>query len=280
MISATTLSNYNNPTVGLQSLGETEPPTVQASAVSTPPSIQLAAAKADSAQADLAAITSNSSLPQMLDTVVSMLQNLMKMIQGLLVGPNTSDREPSAIPTLNPGMPSEEPPTVIPVAPFNPTPQTITVPPTKTGTTNNSVANDSAQTTSTKSTQDTQGTAKTRATRTKATKGAKRRKSAKNSMNGQGQFLWKPKSEKDGKLAVLLPKQYTGKVASVEVLSPDGQQKLAQGKASGVGNGDREHFRFNSPGEAFPDGSIVFVTLKDGSTSQVEIKNTSARFTR
>jgi hypothetical protein len=213
----------------------------------------------------------------MLDTVVSMLQNLMKMIQGLLVGPNTTDKDPTAAPGSIPGMPWEEPPTVIPVGPLNSTPQTITVPPTETGTANNSTVNNSTETDSSKT---TQGSTTKGTKRTRAAKGTKRRKSSKSSINGRGQFLWKPKSEKDGKLAVLLPKQYTGKVASVEVFSPDGQQKLAQGKASGVGNGDREHFRFSSSGDAFPDGSVVVVTLKDGSTCQVEIKNTAARFTR
>jgi hypothetical protein len=275
MISATNLQPFQSTPVRTESLGETKTTTTQSSSLATSPILQI-----PRVETELSATTTNTSLPQMLDTVVTMLQNLMKMIQGLLVGPNTTDKDPTAIPTPNSGMPSEEPPTVIPVGSLNTTPQTITVPPTESGATSNSAVYNSTQSTSNKTTRDTQGATATGTQRTRAAKGTKRRKSSKSSINGRGQFLWKPKSEKDGKLAVLLPKQYTGKVASLEVLSPDGQQKLAQGKASGVGNGDREHFRFSSSGDAFPDGSIVLVTLKDGSTRQVEIKNTSARFTR
>jgi hypothetical protein len=95
-----------------------------------------------------------------------------------------------------------------------------------------------------------------------------------------GEFLWKPASDKDGKLAILLPKGLTGKVKGVQVLSPDGTSVLAKGKYSGNGNGDREHFRFNKPGSAFPDGAIVVITMEDGTKQQVTIKETSNRTTR
>ena len=268
MISATNLANFNAATVGLESPSETKTPTASTQLVagSVSPDIQLAAAKAQSEAA-----APNTSLTQMLDTVVLMLQNLMKMIQGLIVSPGASDKTPAATPAPATGMPAEEPATIIPVSQQDTAPQTPTAAPAENKTT---------QTSNTKTSQDVEASGSAGKVRAKPAKGAKRRKSRKNSINGRGQFLWKPKSEKDGKLAILLPKQYTGKVASVQVLGPDGQQKLAQGRPSGVGNENREHFRFNSPGEAFPDGSIVLVTLKDGSTREVAINNTAARFTR
>jgi hypothetical protein len=94
------------------------------------------------------------------------------------------------------------------------------------------------------------------------------------------EFLWKPVSEKDGKLAVVLPKALTGKVKSVKILSADKTKTLATGKFSGVGNGDREHFRFGKAGSGYPDGAIVVITLEDGSKRNVVIKDTAARFTR
>ena len=95
-----------------------------------------------------------------------------------------------------------------------------------------------------------------------------------------GEFLWKPASDKDGKLAILLPKGLTGKVKGVQVLSPDGTSVLAKGKYAGNGNGDREHFRFNKPGGEFPDGAIVVITMENGTKQQVTIKETSNRTTR
>lgn len=94
------------------------------------------------------------------------------------------------------------------------------------------------------------------------------------------EFLWKPESDKDGKLAILLPKRITGRVKSVKILSPDGSQVLAKGKYSGVGNGDREHYRFNKAGGKYPDGAIVVVELEDGRKVHQKIGETSDRFER
>lgn len=95
-----------------------------------------------------------------------------------------------------------------------------------------------------------------------------------------GGFLWKPTSDKNGDLVILLPKKLTGKVQEVRVLSPDGKKSLAKGKYSGVGNGDREHFRFSKPGSGYPDGSIVYIKLEDGTTRHVKISDTSRRIER
>ena len=90
-------------------------------------------------------------------------------------------------------------------------------------------------------------------------------------------FLWKPQSDKNQKLAILLPPNLAGKVAEVIVLSPDGKRTLQRGKYSGVGNGAREHYRFSKAGSEFPDGSIVVIKLKNGTTKHMVIKETSAR---
>jgi hypothetical protein len=99
-------------------------------------------------------------------------------------------------------------------------------------------------------------------------------------LRATGQFLWKPASEKDGRLAILLPSSLTGKVKEVCVLKPDGSRALQRGQYAGVGNGDREHYRFSKAGGEFPDGSIVLIKLNDGTNRHVTIKNTDARVTR
>jgi hypothetical protein len=92
-----------------------------------------------------------------------------------------------------------------------------------------------------------------------------------------GEFLWKPVSESDGKLAIVIPKELTGKVKEVRVLSPDGKKSLAKGRFSGVANGDREHYRFTKPGAQYPDGAIVVITLENGSKRYVKIQESSER---
>lgn len=88
-------------------------------------------------------------------------------------------------------------------------------------------------------------------------------------------FLWKPVSDSDGKLAILLPPQYNGKVNGVTVQSPDG--KSASGRSGGVGNGDRQHFRFNEPGTSFAPGTVVSISMRDGRNEQIPIQNPGVR---
>ncbi len=91
-------------------------------------------------------------------------------------------------------------------------------------------------------------------------------------------FLWKPVADNPPHgLAILTPPEWTGNVTKVTLLSPDGREVLASGRDGGVGNGDRQHFRFDSKGATFPDGTIVDVTFKDGSHRQLEVSDTSAR---
>lgn len=95
-----------------------------------------------------------------------------------------------------------------------------------------------------------------------------------------GEFLWKPASEKDGNLVILCRSAHTGNIASVKVLDPKTKKVLAKGKQAGVANGNREHFRFDKPGKAFPDGAIVEITLKNSEKRTQVIKNTDQRFVR
>lgn len=93
---------------------------------------------------------------------------------------------------------------------------------------------------------------------------------------GQAGFLFKPVSDSDGKLAILLPPRLTGLAQSVRILSPSGEA-LETGRYSGNGNGGREHFRFTKPGAGYPDGLTVEVTLQGGSVIKYIIEETSER---
>lgn len=91
------------------------------------------------------------------------------------------------------------------------------------------------------------------------------------------EFLWKPASEKDGNLVVLLPGKMSGKVKKVRVLSANGRKSLASGRYSGIGNGDREHYRFSKPGSRFPKNAIVEISLKDGTIRNFTVKSPGVR---
>lgn len=89
-------------------------------------------------------------------------------------------------------------------------------------------------------------------------------------------FLFKPISDSDGKLAILLPPRLTGLAQGVRLMSPSGEL-LETGRYSGNGNGDREHFRFTKPGGGYPDGLTVEVLIKGGEIVRYTIDETSER---
>jgi hypothetical protein len=244
-----------------------QPSTNQASTTqgATQQTISQISSQLSSAVANLPS-TPDSALNNTLATISTMIQSLMTMIQNIFqnlpgLGGNNTPPAPTPPPlpapqplpgnTL-PKPPAVEPPTIVPVD-----------------------GNKNTAPSDTKATEETGKTKKSRRKRRAKTKGKKG-----SALKGRGEFLWKPKSEKDGNLAILTPKAYSGKIESVQVLSPDGGQVIAKGRPAGIGNGDREHFRFNQSGGEFPDGSVVLITLTDGSKLQVPIKETSERFTK
>lgn len=81
--------------------------------------------------------------------------------------------------------------------------------------------------------------------------------------DGGGGFLWKPVSDSTGKLAILFPPKFSGSLVSCELFSADGRS-LGKGSDGGVGNGDRQHFRFPKPGHQYPVGTVVVGTLANG----------------
>ncbi len=93
---------------------------------------------------------------------------------------------------------------------------------------------------------------------------------------GAGGFLFKPISDSDGRLAILLPPKLTGLVSGCRLVGPDGKE-IESGRYSGNGNGGRDHFRFSRAGGGYPDGLRVEVTLKTGEIVRYLIRETSQR---
>jgi len=88
-------------------------------------------------------------------------------------------------------------------------------------------------------------------------------------------FLWKPISHNDGKLVVLIPVQYRGKVGSCVVANPDGET-IEKGRFAGdIHNGGRSHFRFEKSGAEF--GENIYVVADVGELLHWHIPNGAAR---
>lgn len=88
--------------------------------------------------------------------------------------------------------------------------------------------------------------------------------------------MWKPISEGDGNLVILLPPNLTGNVAGVVVFH-EGSGQTVTGRYTGVHNGGREHFRFLQPGAAYGEGLTVTAQLKSGGTKSWSVPSGARR---
>jgi len=100
--------------------------------------------------------------------------------------------------------------------------------------------------------------------------------SADHSEVGSSGFLFKPVSDSDGKLAVLLPPNLAGLVQSVSLVGANGEV-IESGRYAGNGNGGRDHYRFTKPGGQYSDGLSVMATLTNGQLVKYIINETSQR---
>ncbi len=96
-------------------------------------------------------------------------------------------------------------------------------------------------------------------------------------VDGANGFLFKPQSDSDGKLVILLPEFLTGDVSRVVLKNRRGKE-IEQGAYRGIGNGDREHFRFRQRGDDYQKNMTVEVELKNGRTKTYKIQDPSQRY--
>lgn len=89
--------------------------------------------------------------------------------------------------------------------------------------------------------------------------------------NGTQSLLWKPVSESNGNLVVLLPAKFNNLIDGPVTVNGE------SGKFTSVANGNRSHWRFSKPGAAY--GSNVQVKwTATGKTYTVTVPNGSARW--
>jgi len=96
-------------------------------------------------------------------------------------------------------------------------------------------------------------------------------------VDGPGGFLFKPISESDGKLVVLLPANLAYQVSELILKDADGN-KIDKGRHAGYHNEGREHFRFSKAGRRYPDNLTVEVRFHDGSTRNYLIPDPAKRY--
>ncbi len=93
-------------------------------------------------------------------------------------------------------------------------------------------------------------------------------------------FLWKPVSESNGKLAVLFPSNYTGKIARASLHSGfpvTDANRLEDGIFSTTGNGNRMTWRFSKSGGGYPAPTYSTAHLKDGSSVTYMVSSPGSR---
>ncbi len=99
--------------------------------------------------------------------------------------------------------------------------------------------------------------------------------SSSSSSASSGGFVWKPISEGDGNLVVLIPSSFAGKVSGLDVRK--GGAVVVRGRFTGNTNGNRPTYRFSQPGSGYGSGLTVVATLSDGSSRTWSIPNGRTR---
>ena len=97
-------------------------------------------------------------------------------------------------------------------------------------------------------------------------------------LDGQGGFLFKPVSNNEGTLAVILPKELSQGVQSVVIKDSDGKS-IESGRFKSFGdNGTNAKFTFRKPGGSYPKNITVEVELRGGEKRSYSIKDPSMRY--
>lgn len=96
--------------------------------------------------------------------------------------------------------------------------------------------------------------------------------------DGANGFLFKPISENQGKLAILLPESMAYKVAGVLLRDADGNV-VDEGHSTGYGDlGTREKFSFSRQGGQYGKNVTVEIRMMDGTSSRYFIPNPALRY--
>lgn len=92
-------------------------------------------------------------------------------------------------------------------------------------------------------------------------------------LQGENVFLWKPASESDGNLVVLVPAALSGEPSGTLTINDN-----ISGRFTGIHNGNRNHYRFSRPGREYGE-NIPVVLSRLGIRHEWIVPNGSSRYT-
>lgn len=84
-------------------------------------------------------------------------------------------------------------------------------------------------------------------------------------VTGPNDFAYKPESELDGKMVVMVPSRYRDRAVNASIFALDGEKKLLDMQAPRYGDDQRPYFRSDRSGKDLEGAAIVRVNLVDGS---------------
>ncbi len=90
-------------------------------------------------------------------------------------------------------------------------------------------------------------------------------------------FVFKPVSESNGNLAILLPSSMAGSAQEINLIDEDGNI-IERGDSYGIYEDGRPLFRFGNPGSGYPHNLTVQVILNSGSEKNYSIPDPSQRY--
>jgi len=98
-------------------------------------------------------------------------------------------------------------------------------------------------------------------------------------VDGPAGFLWKPVSNNQGALAVLLPPELTGSIDALKLLDSEGNV-IEEGvfSSNGAGEGERTKYNFRRTGGEYGDNITVRAELTDGTVRTWMIPDGSRRY--
>lgn len=96
-------------------------------------------------------------------------------------------------------------------------------------------------------------------------------------VDGPDGFLFKPASDSDGRLVVLLPESLSVQVVELALYDSEGNE-IESGRYAGNANGERDHYRFSKGGDQYPKDIKVVAALSDGTSVTYTIPNPAERY--
>lgn len=90
-------------------------------------------------------------------------------------------------------------------------------------------------------------------------------------VTGPDEFAYKPESELDNKMVVIIPKDYRNRAISASIIALDGETVILEMKNPRYGDDNRPYFRSDRSGKEFAGAAVFRVTLVDGSVADFSI---------